>query len=343
LFDTEPVVLWVDTWQKLDARLQRERFDLIILEARDPHMLTICQLLKTRPANMLTPIVVVVPNAATRLSAYEAGADEVFLHSTEVLLACTRITAMLQQSVSRRRHLEVRGQESALQSDIVLDTFRRYVSPQLVDRILKSDATPDQLQHGTRTHAAVMFADMRGFTAMAERMAPTQVFGLLNEFFGELTRIAFRHDGTVFSMAGDCLMVGFGVPIEQPDGSRRALIAAREMLATFGQLATLWRERHGVETGLGIGINEGEVVAGNVGSNQYMNYTLIGDTVNVASRLSQRARAGEVLFSGALKLMLDDQSDDMPMMALPPLVLRGRTNPIDIFCVPTDTRVDLRH
>jgi class 3 adenylate cyclase len=145
-------------------------------------------------------------------------------------------------------------------------------------------------------------------------------------------------------MAGDSLMVGFGVPIAQEDGGVRALRAAREMLSGFGELAGRWQRRYGIDTGLGIGINEGEVVAGNVGSEQYMSYTLIGDTVNIAARLSQRARAGEVLFSNALKLSLDDDGDStIPMLALPPLTLRGRSNPIDIFCVPIERRIDLRH
>lgn len=195
-----------------------------------------------------------------------------------------------------------------------------------------------------RGHAAVMFADMRGFTAMAERLQPTQVFELLNEFFSVLTDVAMRYQGTVFSMAGDSLMVGFGVPTPHADSGIRALRAAREMLIDFAEVAQHWRERLGVEVGLGIGINEGDVVAGDVGSNGYLSYTLIGDTVNIAARLSQRARAGEVLFSNALRLALDaTAAEEVQALPLPPLVLRGRTNPIDIYCVPTDKRVDVPH
>ena len=107
------------------------------------------------------------------------------------------------------------------------------------------------------------------------------------------------------------------------------------MLDKFAVLAEHWRERYDVETGLGIGINVGEVIAGNVGSAAYMNYTIIGDTVNVASRLGQRARAGEMLFSDAVKHSLDEHGVSIGALALPALVLRGRSTPIDIFCVPS--------
>jgi class 3 adenylate cyclase len=131
------------------------------------------------------------------------------------------------------------------------------------------------------------------------------------------------------------------VPLEQTDSARRAVQAAREMLGSFTALAQSWRERHQVEAGLGIGINEGNVVAGNIGSTSYMNYTIIGDTVNIAARLCQRARAGEMLFSGAVKRSLDAYGMDVGATALPPLALRGRSHPIDIFCVPLQTRVQL--
>ena len=108
--------------------------------------------------------------------------------------------------------------------------------------------------------------------------------------------------------------------------------------------AQQWLQRFGIETGLGIGINHGEVFAGNIGTDQYMNYTLIGDTVNIAARLSQRARAGEVLFSDGLKLSLDAAGEcSVPVIALPPLTLRGRSTSIEIYCVPTDIRIEMPH
>jgi adenylate cyclase len=145
----------------------------------------------------------------------------------------------------------------------------------------------------------------------------------------------------VFHMAGDSLMLGFGVPLEQPDSPQRAVRAAQEMLVSFGELARSWKERYQIEAGLGIGINEGDVVAGNIGSTAYMNYTIIGDTVNIAARLCQRARAGEMLFSLALKKSLDEKGFDVGATHLPAMQLRGRSAPIDIYCVPTDQRVQV--
>jgi adenylate cyclase len=233
---------------------------------------------------------------------------------------------------------EIRRREEVLRQ-----TFRRYVSPRVADKILADTQLRDTLLStaDARAHAVVLFADLRGFTGIAEQLEPQCVVPLLNEYFSLLTEITFRHDGTVFHMAGDCLMLGFGVPFEQPDSAQRAVHAAREMLAGFGELAHSWKERYGIEAGLGIGINEGDVVAGNVGSSSYMSYTLIGDTVNIAARLCQRARSGEMLFSRTLKQSLDARGVDIGATPLPPLQLRGRAHPVDIFCVPLPARMQL--
>jgi len=233
---------------------------------------------------------------------------------------------------------EIRRREEVLRQ-----TFRRYVSPRVADKILEDAQLRDTLlaTADVRTHAVVLFADLRGFTSISEQLDPHRVVPLLNEFFSLLTEITFRHEGTVFHMAGDCLMLGFGVPLEQPDSPERAVRAAREMLSSFSTLASSWKERYQIEAGLGIGINEGDVVAGNIGSSSYMNYTIIGDTVNIAARLCQRARAGEMLFSSTLKRSLDAHGVNIGATPLPPLQLRGRSHPIDIFCVPLETRMQV--
>ena len=255
--------------------------------------------------------------------------------STEDLIRAGAVRRELAQTHLRT---EVRRREEVLRRAV-----QRYVSPTLAERILEDVQLRETLLSADdlRTHAVVLFADLRGFTGLSERLEPRQVVPLLNEYFSLLTEITLRHDGTVFHMAGDCLMLGFGVPLEQPDSPSRAVRAAQEMLESFAVLAGSWKERYGVEAGLGIGINEGDVVAGNIGSSTYMSYTLIGDTVNVAARLCQRARAGEMLFSHALKQSLDALGLDVGATPLPPMQLRGRSSTIDIYCVPAAPRLQI--
>jgi adenylate cyclase len=332
--------------EQVVASVAQRAPDLFVIDAeQDSQTLTmICSLLKANPATVLLPLLAIAKSAKQRLAAFEAGVDDFLTHAVRREEFLVRVHALLRVSTARRQLAAEQLSHEVQQRELIQAAFRRYISPKLADKILSDP----QLRNFTfaqtqvRTRAAVMFADMRGFTAISEKLNPVEVVALLNEFFALLTEITFEYDGTVFNMAGDGLMVGFGVPIEQEDGSARAIAAARCMLDKFAVLAQRWRERYQVETGLGIGINVGEVIAGNVGSAAYMNYTIIGDTVNVASRLGQRARAGEMLFSDAVKHSLDEHGVSIRALALPALVLRGRSTPIDIFCVPSVARLDLR-
>lgn len=193
-----------------------------------------------------------------------------------------------------------------------------------------------------RAVGMVMFADMRGFTPLAERREPAEVVTLLNEYFTLLTSIAISHGGTIFGPAGDCLIATFGIPVESPDAGLRAVNAAREMLARYSWLAEDWKQRLGIETGLGIGVSFGAVIAGRIGVPGYDSYTIIGDTVNVAARLSQRARAGEALIAKSIIRELPGGVDHLGVIDLPPMALRGRAEPIEIACIPAPHRVDLR-
>ena len=320
--------------------------DIIIVDADGDaqQLMQVCGILKASPATVFVPLLALARSSKTRLFAFEAGVDDFLtlqLRREEFLV---RARSLLRVSAARRHLAAEQLAEEVRQREHIRAAFRRYISPKLADQILADPELRDVMLTGARSrmHAAVMFADMRGFTRISERRNPAEVVELLNQFFALLTDITFHYDGTVFNMAGDSLMVGFGVPVEQPDDTERAIAAGRQILDKFAVLAERWKREHDVETGLGIGINVGEVIAGNVGSPSYMNYTIIGDTVNVASRLGQRARAGEMLFSDAVKSVLDRQGLDVGAMRLPSLVLRGRTSPIDIFCVPTGDRVDFR-
>jgi adenylate cyclase len=150
------------------------------------------------------------------------------------------------------------------------------------------------------THAAVLYADMRGYTGLAEQLPPARVVSLLDEFFTILGRIIVRFGGQVFHIAGDGMMAGFGVRDPSRSGARAALAAGDAMLQRFAPVATRWRDEFEVVTGIGIGLHLGEVALGFLGPPGKKAITLIGDTANVAARLCGRARAGEMLFSCAV-------------------------------------------
>ena len=328
------------------ARVNGHAPDLVVVDTdgETSSGLLLCQMLRADSSTLSLPVIALAKSFERRLEGFAVGVDEFMIRSVKRDEFLVRVKALLRVSAARRELLEARLEAEVMRREEIRETFQRYVSPRLVDQILsdrslRATALRDK---NTRVRAAVLFADMRGFTRISEQLSPTEVVPLLNEYFALLTEIAFKYEGTVFNMAGDCLMVGFGVPFEQPDSSVRAVRTAHEMLTRFRDLASQWIKRHRVETGLGIGINEGEVIAGNIGSPAYMSYTIVGDAVNVASRLGQRARAGEMLFSEAVKLRLDATGADFDAQKLPPLALRGRSSPVNIYCIPVNERLDVR-
>lgn len=190
----------------------------------------------------------------------------------------------------------------------------------------------------------VLFADLRGYTAMAERLPPAKVVPLLDEFFLALAGATAQFGGEVFHMAGDGIMAGFGVHDATADGAVEAFAAGHAILSNFAPIATRWREELAIESGIGVGLHLGEVAVGSFGPPRRRLTTLIGDTVNVAARLCGRARAGEVLFSCTVANVLTAQApagDPWPYLQLPKFELRGRSEPIDIWCVPARERLSL--
>jgi adenylate cyclase len=190
----------------------------------------------------------------------------------------------------------------------------------------------------------VLFADLRGYTGMVERLPAARVVPLLDEFFGVLGTAAKQFGGEVYHMAGDGIMAGFGVNAENSNGAADALAAGHDMLKRFAPLADRWRRELTIDAGIGIGLHLGEVAFGVLGPPKRKTTTLVGDTVNVAARLCSRARAGEVLFSctvaAALSISAHAKGDDSStsFLQLPQFELRGRRGPIDIWCVPAPER-----
>jgi adenylate cyclase len=162
-------------------------------------------------------------------------------------------------------------------------TFQHYVSPAVIKQLLER---PESLQlGGEEKELTAMFADIRGFTSLSERLAPSTLVELLNEYLSEMTETIFRHRGTLDKYIGDAIMVFWGAPFPQPDHATRACAAALEMLQVLRRLQTRWEKQGRPPIDIGIGINTGPMVVGNMGSTRRFNFTIIGDNVNLASRL----------------------------------------------------------
>ena len=152
-----------------------------------------------------------------------------------------------------------------------------------------------------RAAAAVLFADMAGFTAISERLSPDALVGLLREFLGRLAQVAFAHDGTIDKYIGDAIMVHFGTPRPKDDDPVRALVCAAAMIVEIGRWNAERAKAGEAPIGIGIGVHYSEVLVGNTGDARRLEYTMLGDTVNVASRLERLTRE-----TGAFLVVSDD-------------------------------------
>lgn len=220
----------------------------------------------------------------------------------------------------------LRNSERIRQEARIRENFERFFTPHMAERIA---AMPEALGlGGERRHVAVLFADIRGFTELASGMAPDATAGLLTDFFTEMVDVVFRHGGTLDKFIGDAVMAQWGAPISSPDDADRALEAALDMLRAVDQLNTTWRAEGRPAIQVGIGLNYGEAFAGYTGSERRLEYTVIGDTVNTASRLCAWAEGGEVILSASLREALTRSHD---IAARPPLTLRGKAEPVTVF------------
>jgi adenylate cyclase len=185
----------------------------------------------------------------------------------------------------------------------VRENFARYFTPQLAARI--AGTTGAVALGGERRPVVVLFSDIRGFTAIAESLPPDAMAAQLNEYFEAMVTCVFRHEGALDKYIGDALMAYWGAPEAHADDAHRAVCAAADMQTALDALNMRWAAEGRPVLTAGIGVHRGDVFVGNIGASQRLEYTLIGDTVNVASRLCSFAEGGEILVSDAVRESLD--------------------------------------
>lgn len=218
--------------------------------------------------------------------------------------------------------------------------FAHYVAPEVVNRIADNGT---RALDGESREVSVLFTDVRGFTTISETMEPGRLVRLLNSYFTPMTACVIAREGTLDKFIGDALMAFWNAPLDVPGHQEKAVRAALDMQKTLAELRPRFLQEFGVEVRIGAGIHAGPVQVGNMGSRDLLNYTCIGDTVNLASRLEglcKRYGAGIVVSSAVTA-----QCRDLHFRQLDRIRVKGSTRPLDIFtplepCAEPDSQAE---
>lgn len=202
----------------------------------------------------------------------------------------------------------------------------RFLSPVLVEQALQGSL--DLRRGGDEREVTVLFSDIRGYTSLTERSHASEIVSMLNDYFDQMVEIVFTHGGLLDKFIGDALMAVWGTPIRRPDDGGRAVAAAQEMLHALGPLNEARRNRGAESIHIGIGLASGRCVAGNIGARRRMEFTVIGDAVNLAARLSSRATSGQILADEATYLAAGQPPQ---CNKLEPAAIKGKTLRVPIF------------
>src|SRR5215471_2253608 len=213
------------------------------------------------------------------------------------------------------------------QQSLQRSALERFLSPEVAEMVV---ANPNIRLGGVNQKCSVMFADIRNFTPMSEGLEPERVVEILNEYFTRATDVIFDYGGTLDKYIGDAVMAVFGAPISKGNDAANCVNAAIQIQRLLIELNRDAAARKWPELSVGIGINTGIVTAGNIGSLRRIDYTVIGDTVNIASRLASNAAAGQILISDSTAEELGEKFD---LQGLPPLKVKGRSTPLEVFGV----------
>ena len=280
----------------------------------------LCRRLKEGPTRAMPVIILTAnDNETERVKGLRAGADDYVNKSASMDELAARIESVMRRTGETERMRKL---------------FARYTSDAVVEEILKS---PDSVVlTGEKREVTLLFADIRNFTGLADSLPPEQTVGVLNQVLGGLSDAVLTCGGTLDKFLGDGLMAVFGAPVGRSDDPLRALQSAKMMMAFMVELRQRaeaeWattRQGRPLTLELGIGINSGVAVAGNIGGSMRTEYTCIGDSVNVAARLCALAGPGEILVGERTVALLARQ--DTGFEELPPVRLKGKPHPVPLF------------
>jgi len=314
------IVAAYDGQEALD-RIRQYLPDLVLLDLNMPVLngYEVCQRLKADPVTADIPVLMLTAWAEPeqRVRGLQLGAEDYLAKPFDYRELMARVETRLRAKKETDR---LRAAQRAIR-----ETFERYVSAHVVERLL---ADPTRVSLGGKQQmVTILFADLRGYTSLAETLPPDQLVDVLNGHLNVAAHAVLAYDGIISQYAGDLVMAIFNAPLPQEDHALRAVLAAltlRQGMAEYhaGLPAELRMD-------FGIGIASGEAVVGNIGAKELLHYTAIGDTVNLAQRLEELAGGGEVLLTECTRQLLDGSRICVERKGL--TRVRGRSGPVTIY------------
>jgi class 3 adenylate cyclase len=309
--------------------IESTRFDLVLLDFMMPGMTGIEMLEKLRPtwsANEL-PVIMVTGKESSKdmVEAFRAGANDYVTKPVDLPVALARIRTQLALKRASEALLRLTGQVE-LRNQMIRQVFGRYLTDEVVEGLLEH---PEGLRlGGEKRRITVLFADLRGFTTMAEKLPPEKVVTLINGFLAVMSEVIMDFGGTIDEFLGDAILVLFGAPVQRQDHARAAVACAVQMQLAMEEVNRQNRELGLPEIEMGIGISTGEVVVGNIGSERRAKYGVVGHTVNLAARIQAQTRGGQILIAEST---LEEAKGEIHVAGETEVTLKGVPEPVRLY------------
>ncbi|MCP4400570.1 MAG: response regulator [bacterium] len=316
-------------------KIERESLDLMLLDILMPEMdgYQVLEHLNHHDISRSLPVIVVsaLDEMDSVIKCIEMGAEDYLPKPFDPVLLKARISASLEKKrlndleIAQRKELEELNTALEVRNEFIRKTFGRYLSDDIVNTILES---PEGLVlGGEKRVVTIMMTDLRGFTAIGERLPPETVVSMLNVYLNVMTEIVFKYQGTIDEFIGDAILAIFGAPFQREDDAKRAVACALEMQSAMEEVNLINRKAGFPEVEMGIGINTGGVVVGNIGSDKRTKYGIVGSHVNLTSRIESYTVGVQIYISEETKnacgslLRIDSLMEVMPKGVKEPITI----------------------
>jgi adenylate cyclase len=286
-----------DGYQALE-RVAKGGVDLLLLDVMMPGISGVEVLKKLRETYSPADLPIIMATAKDQsediVAALKSGANDYVVKPLDFPVVLARVVAQLTIKKAKEQ-VERLAADLEKTNRFIRNTFGRYLSQEIVSSILE---TPEGLKlGGERRTVTILMSDLRGFTAIAERLPPEQVVMMMNHYLGAMADVIMKHRGTIDEFIGDAVLAIFGAPVQRDDDARRAVACATEMQLAM-QAVNAWNREQGLPAvEMGIALHTGEVVVGNIGSEKRAKYGVVGTTVNLTSRIETYTVGGQILIS----------------------------------------------